>query len=59
MVKTAKNHNKDPESSRAPELPANDHLDHENLNAHQIPPFPQIPPLPNLEDLTPAERELQ
>ena len=53
MAKLAKNRSKDPESSRAPELPANDQLDHENLNVHQI------PPLPNLEDLTPAERELQ
>ena len=56
MVRTGKNRNKDPESSKAPELSANDQLDHANTNAISI---PQIPPLPNLEDLTPAERELQ
>ena len=53
MVRTGKNRNKDPESSKAPELSTNDQLDHANINTINI---PQIPPL---EDLTPAERELQ
>ena len=62
MPKLSKNRNKDPESSRAHELPANDQLDHEITNVNQIPQFPQfpqIPPIPNLEDLTPAEQEFQ
>ena len=59
MPKLSKNRGKEPESSRAPELPANDQLDQENTNLNQIPQFPQIPPLPNLEDLAPTEREFQ
>ena len=62
MPKLSKTRGKEPESSRAHELPANDQLDQENTNLNQIPQFPQfpqIPPMPNLEDLTPAEREFQ
>ena len=56
MPKLSKNRGKEPESSRASELPANDQLDQENANINQL---PQIPPVTNLEDLTPAEREFQ
>ena len=59
MVRTAKNRNKDPESSRAPELSVNDQLNHAKINIPQIPQIPPLPPLPPLEDLTPAEREFQ
>ena len=59
MVRTGKNRNKNPESSKAPELSANDQLDHANINTINTINIPHILPLPNLEDLTPAERELQ
>ena len=58
MPKLSKNRNKDPQSSRAHELPADDQIDQVNTNLNQNPQFPQIPSL-NLEDLTPAEREFQ
>ena len=53
MVRNSRNINKNPECSRATELLANDHPDHKN------PDIRQIPLNPPLENLTPAERELQ
>ena len=53
MVRNSRNRNKDPESSRAPELPASDHPDHKN------PDIRLITINPPLENLTPAKRELQ
>ena len=50
MVQLAKNWNKDPESSRVVELPADDYPNHEDLDLHQDPPA---------KNLTPAEQELQ
>ena len=53
MVQNSRNRNKDSKCSKAIELPANDHPDHEN------PDICQIPPNPSLENLTPTKRELQ